>query len=266
MAHIHIATPMYGGMATGVFVQSLLQTVEIFTSKKHVVSTAFMFNESLITRGRNNLAHQFLNQTKADVLFWIDADIKWRAQDAYRMFETDLDIIGGIYPKKEINWGSVRNAVLAGHEDLQNYTGSFVVNTLDMVSEQTVPEHLPAEVSAVGTGFMMVKRSALEAMKEWTPTYRSDMSMLLGEEIHAFFQDPICPETNRFLSEDYFFCDQWRRHGGKVYAAPWCKLGHMGTYLFEGTLWRADDGRKDEDTPGNTVGDQGDGKPPVSGQ
>lgn len=236
MAHIYVATPMYGGMCTGVYMQSILGLVSLFSANGHKVSCASMFNESLITRGRNNMTHGFL-KTDADYLFWIDADIKFDPHDAYRMYLANVDIIGGVYPKKEINWQTVREAALRGEANLENFTGSFVVNLIDYKPEITVPEHLPCEVSAVGTGFMLVKRHVIEKMKSWTPRFRNDMSaMQAGEEIYSFFMDPICPDTGRFLSEDYFFCEQWRKHGGKIYAAPWCKLGHMGTYLFEGTL------------------------------
>lgn len=244
MAHIFVATPMYGGMTTGVYVQSLMNLTQAFSQKGHKVSCSFMFNESLITRARNNMSHEFL-KTDADYLFWIDADIKFRWEDALRMLEADVELIGGIYPKKEINWNTVREAAARGEPNLANFTGSFVVNTVGMVPEITVPQHLPCEVAAIGTGFMLVKRKVFEDMKAYTPTFKSDMNNYVGQEIYAFYQDPICPDSNRFLSEDYFFCEQYRKHGGKVYAAPWCKLGHMGSYLFEGTLVENKEGQNE---------------------
>jgi hypothetical protein len=152
------------------------------------------------------------------------------------MLESDVDVIGGIYPKKEINWETVKNAALDGKEDLQKYTGSFVVNLLNAEPSVTVPADQPCEVSAIGTGFMLIKRDVFEQLKPHTQTYVSDMSHLAGQEIYGFYLDPIDPESKRLLSEDYFFCHQWRKIGGKVHAAPWCNLGHMGTYLFEGAL------------------------------
>ena len=236
MAKIFVATPMYGGMCAGVYVQSLLNLVGLFSSRGHQVSCAFMFNESLITRGRNNMAHQFL-KTDNDYLFWIDADIRFRAEDALKMLECDLDIIGGIYPKKEINWEQVRAAAAEGKERLQNYTGSFVVNLPYGSTNVVVRQDQPCEVMALGTGFMLVKRRVFEKLAKHVKTFKNDMSaMQPGEEIKAFFNTPIEKESGRFLSEDYDFCVQWRKRGGKVYAAPWCQLGHMGSYLFEGAL------------------------------
>ena len=46
----------------------------------------------------------------------------------------------------------------------------------------------------------------------------------------------IDPKSNRYLSEDYMFC-QWARDLGiKVWMCPWMRLKHMGTYIFGGDL------------------------------
>lgn len=42
--------------------------------------------------------------------------------------------------------------------------------------------------------------------------------------------------SNRYLSEDYMFC-QWARHAGlKVWLCPWIELQHMGSFVFGGSL------------------------------
>jgi hypothetical protein len=56
------------------------------------------------------------------------------------------------------------------------------------------------------------------------------------EKISEYFATSIEPETGRLLSEDYHFCYNWRKMGGKVWAAPWCQLSHIGTYAFDGRL------------------------------
>lgn len=251
MAHIMVCTPMYGGMTTGVYVQSLLNMVGQFSSMGHKVSCAFMFNESLIQRARNNMAHQFL-KTDADYLFWIDADIKFRAEDALRMLMADKEVIGGIYPKKEINWGMVREAAKLDKDNLQNFTGSFVVNLINHTGNVVVKRDEPCEVAALGTGFMLIKRQVFEKLKKKVKTFKNDMGALQhGEVIHEFFGVPIDKESGRLLSEDYDFCHKWRKAGGKVYAAPWCQLGHMGSYLFEGTLIPTTDPTTNEASDGS---------------
>jgi hypothetical protein len=60
--------------------------------------------------------------------------------------------------------------------------------------------------------------------------------VIVNDEIKEFFTTSIEPETQHLLSEDYHFCRTWRNNGGKIYAAPWVQLGHVGTYLFDGSL------------------------------
>jgi len=121
---IQLATPMYGGQCTGVFVQSLLELTGMLSSQNIRLACAFMFNESLITRARNNLADQFLQTDNTHLLF-IDADMKFRTIDILNMILADVDVITAICPKKEINWNTVREAALAGEENLAKRTGSL---------------------------------------------------------------------------------------------------------------------------------------------
>ena len=239
---IFIATPMYGGMCAGFYTQSILQSVSVLAQAGIQTQFSFMFNESLITRARNALAHTFL-KTNATHLMFIDADIKFRPEDIIEMIKANKDIICGIYPKKEINWHSTKQAMDAGvpHDQLKSYTGSFVVNLVDYRGEVTVPVAEPVEIFNGGTGFMLIKRKVFQKLKKTVPFYTNDVGDLSGqlnhaEVIHEYFATSIEPDSNRLLSEDYHFCRIWRLAGGKVYAAPWAQLGHMGSYLFEGQL------------------------------
>jgi len=239
---IFIATPMYGGMCAGFYTQSILQSISVLAQAGVQTQFSFMFNESLITRARNALAHTFL-KTNATHLMFIDEDIKFRPEDIVEMLRADKDIICGIYPKKEINWNSAKQAMDAGvpNDKLKSYTGSFVVNLVDYAGEVTVPVAEPVEIFNGGTGFMLIKRKVFQKLKKTVPFYTNDVGDLSGqlnhaEVIHEYFATSIEPDSNRLLSEDYHFCRIWRLAGGKVYAAPWAQLGHMGSYLFEGQL------------------------------
>ena len=233
---IQLATPMYGGQCTGVFVQSLLELTGMLSSQNIRLACAFMFNESLITRARNNLADQFLQTDNTHLLF-IDADMKFRSIDILNMILADVDVITAICPKKEINWGTVREAALAGEDNLAKRTGSFVVNLLTNTSHISVPQNRPFEIAAGGTGIMLIKRKVFDKMKKHVPFFRNDMSHMPGcKPVYQFFTESIDEKTGRLLSEDYHFCHKWRSLKGKVWGAPWCKIGHFGSYLFEGQL------------------------------
>lgn len=232
---------MYGGQCTGFYAQSLINLNNVLKNAGQDCVMSFMFNESLITRARNALAHNFL-KTDCTHLMFIDADIRFNAGDVPHMVEADKEIICGIYPKKEINWHTVKAALEAGvpADQLKHHTGSFVVNLVDYSSSVTVPINQPVEIWNGGTGFMLIKREVFEQLADKVPTYINDVTDLSGsikqDEIKEYFATSIEEGTRRLLSEDYHFCNIWRQAGGKVWAAPWVSLGHIGTYLFEGQL------------------------------
>jgi hypothetical protein len=243
-AKIFVATPMYGGLCVGGYTVGLLNSVQEFMRHGMQMYYAHMMNESLITRARNTLAYDFLD-TDATHMMFIDADITFNPADIVSMVNADKDIICGLYPKKEINWKTVAQAVKSGveYQDLPSYTGSFVVNLVGNAAKATGGVNEPMEIDNGGTGFMLIKRNVFEVLKDKVPTYTNDMLLIVDKNpvkkiIHEFFATSIDEETNRLLSEDYHFCKIARQAGFKVYAAPWANLTHSGTYNFSGQLTR----------------------------
>ena len=241
MAKLFVSTPMYGGQCFGLYNQSLIQLNNLLKTTGNECIISFMMNESLITRARNALTHNFL-KTDCTHLMFIDADIRFNPGDIPPMVEANKDIICGIYPKKEINWQSVKDAVDRGVpvDQLKHHTGSFVVNLVEYSPTVTVPINQPVEIWNGGTGFMLIKREVFEQLADKVPSYINDVTDLSGsikdDEIKEYFATSIEEGTRRLLSEDYHFCNIWRKAGGKVWAAPWAQLSHIGTYAFDGQL------------------------------
>jgi hypothetical protein len=169
-------------------------------------------------------------------LMFIDADIRFNPMDIVSMVKADKDVLCGIYPKKQINWEMVNDAVrqnVPPHE-LTNYTGKLVVNLVGYGETATVSASEPAEVYGGGTGFMLIKRSVFDTLKDKVERFIEEDCD--DREIGEYFYLQKDPEVNRQLSEDYAFCRLCRANGIKIYAAPWVKLGHFGTYMFEGAV------------------------------
>jgi hypothetical protein len=235
MTKLFIATPMYGGQCTGAYTQSLLGLAALLSAHGIASLTGFIFNESLVTRARNALAHSFL-QTDATHLLFIDADMRFEPQDVPPMIAADVAILCGLYPKKLINWEGVRAAALRGDAQLALSSGTFVVNLVGNAAEVTVPAGQPVEIWNGGTGFMLIQRRVFEQLAAVVPSYANEVGE--APSVKEFFTTSIEHATGRLLSEDYHFCKLWRDHGGTVHAAPWVRLGHVGTYVFEGQLQR----------------------------
>lgn len=241
---LFVATPMYGGQCFGTYTQSVLMMQQVMSAENIDLTFSFMFNESLITRARNALVHTFLKSDATHLMF-IDSDIRFFAQDIVHMIRADKEIICGIYPKKEINWESVKRAMDSNvpQEELKHHTGSFVVNLIGYAGETTVRADTPCEIWNGGTGFMLIKRSVFNDLADKVPSYTNDVldlnKTIEREDIKEFFATSIEPETNRLLSEDYHFCRIARLNDIKVWAAPWVNLAHTGSYVFEGQLLRS---------------------------
>jgi hypothetical protein len=211
-----------------------------FTKNGISFSIEFLFNESLITRARNLLAHNFLN-SDATHLFFIDSDIKFSANDVLSMILADKEVICGIYPKKEINWPVVRSAIQNNVPDdqLKYHTGGLAVNLLDHAQSMEIEINKPVEILHGCTGFMMIKREVLEKMSNHVPSYRPNLNYRYGapDVFHKdFFSLSLDPTNQLYLSEDYHFCQMWRDIGGKIFAAPWVRLSHIGMYEFSGCV------------------------------
>ena len=235
--HLVIGTPMYGGMCTSEYTQSLLNLSESANKSDVKLTTIFLGNESLIQRGRNTVAHHFMNLPDATHLLFIDADIKFRTEDIVRMIQADKSLIIGPVGLKGYNWDEIRQAAINGEDDIGRTGGVFNINKLpgiDMVDENT-----PFEIEHGGNAFMMIRRDVFETLKPHTPIYTNGgRSLPDGVEIYDYFRVEINKDTNHLLSEDYFLCHSYRQLGGKVWSAPWVETGHFGSHLFNGKYSR----------------------------
>lgn len=159
------------------------------------------WNESLITRGRNELAATFLKSDWSH-LFWLDADIEFTPEDVAKVWNLDADIGVGFYAMKR--------------EDmpLSAWKDGKLLRIEDCPKE-------PFEVDYAGTGFFCIKREVLEAVAK-----TCEVADGANGPYAAMFMDPIYNGAQE--SEDFFFCRKAREAGFKIIGDPSIKLGHWG--------------------------------------
>ena len=221
---------MYGGMCSGEYTKAILALKQEVEKEGWGLSTAFIYNESLINRARNDLTKLFLESDSTHLLF-IDADIYFNAKDVIRLVKEDRDIIGGLYPLKKIDWIKIRSSVLNGDSNFHKNGFNYVFtqkNNNDFFDNNEVQE-----VSGIGTGYMLIKREVFDIID--AETYTNNSLMFKNSEDKTtknFFSLEIDEETNTLLSEDYYFCKSWIKTGGKVYLAPYAVAKHIGMYEF----------------------------------
>jgi hypothetical protein len=247
---LFVATPMYGGMCAGMFAKSSADLSALCTQYGIPLQFYYLFNESLITRARNYCVDEFM-RSPAEHLMFIDSDIGFNPQDVLALMALQAEepdkypIIGGPYPKKCISWEKIKLAVDKGIADedpnvLEKFVGDYVFNPKNGTG--SIPINEPVEVLEIGTGFMMIHKSALTKFAEAYPEYSYRPDHVRTEafdgsrEILQYFQAEIDPKSKRYLSEDYWFCQKVQAIGLSTWFCPWMSMQHVGSYIFGGSL------------------------------
>jgi hypothetical protein len=209
---VHIAMPCYGGMLTESTFMSFIKWANTARQLGIDWTLETMVNESLISRARNTLTAKFLDMPEATHLFFVDADIGWEPWHLLVLLNRDVDVIGGLYPMKTmpIKW---------------------VVNGFEGAEQG--PDGLQ-EVSKAGTGFLLMKKHVFEKMKSHPAVkqYKNDIGLdpKFDQHLKTYFDTAV--RQNRYYSEDWTFCENWRDLGGKIWMDTRVLLRHSGSYVF----------------------------------
>ena len=209
---VHIAMPCYGGMLTESTFMSFIKWANTARQLNIDWTLETMVNESLISRARNTLTAKFLDMPDATHLFFVDADIGWEPWHLLVLLNRDVDVIGGLYPMKTmpIKW---------------------VVNGFEGAEEG--PDGLQ-EVSKAGTGFLLMKKHVFEKLKTHPAVkqYKNDIGLDPKYDAHLKTYFDTAVRQNRYYSEDWTFCENWRDIGGRIWMDKRVLLRHSGSYVF----------------------------------
>jgi hypothetical protein len=239
---LYLAVPCYGGNLNLYFVDSLLKLQDACRARGVGLHIDMMGGEALITRGRSRLAAAFLAHPEATHILFIDADIGFPPEQVFRLLEADKDVIAAVCPLKKIDWEKVRAAAKADVADLQTVGLGYVVRFLPTPDNSVHVENGFAKVAYGGTGFLLIKRQAMQSICDAHPELRAkmgDMGDKLAPEAVMVFDTMIEPETGQYLSEDYAFCRRWRDLGGDIWADFEARLTHVGHAAYTGSLMQA---------------------------
>ena len=210
---VHICMPCYGGMLTESTFMSYIKWSNAARQLGLDWTMETMTNESLISRARNTLTAKFLHNKDSTHLMFIDADIGWEPWHLLVMLNRDVDVIGGLYPMKSLPVKWCVNGFAGAEEG---------------------PDGLQ-EVSKTGTGFMLIKRHVFEKLNAHPATkpFLNDIGLPaeLNPYMKTYFDTAV--RENRYYSEDWTFCENWRDIGGKVWIDKRVLLKHTGTYVFD---------------------------------
>lgn len=238
--HVFIGIPAYGGQLFCGCAQSLMDC--LLRKEEHGVDITIRFlpGESLIPRGRNTIVAEFISRMDEYThLFFIDADISFSCDSFFRLVKCNHPISASIYPKKSINCQRIIEKV---RENPDIEASKLIPSSLDYVvnvhsSSCSVQSDRFVPVSYVGTGFMCIRREVIKRMIALYPQrYVNDIESvnMFKDHFYLLFDCMVCPSSNRYLSEDYAFCQKALNCGVPIFADLLCPLTHTGNYQFSG--------------------------------
>lgn len=219
---------------SALFVRSMKERTDLAFSQNGI------FFESLISRARNVCGSHVLHADHTHLLF-IDADVMFTPNDVFKLIDADVDVACGPYAKKYISKQKVKHVSKYFPKALESNDWDHLLTD---ASTELYPKHYDdikngaklVEVDYAATGFMLVKKSVFERIAQEMPDleYKNDIDgyMGLADKYYNFFPSSINPETKKYESEDYGFCNLWRMLGGKIHIIPSIKLNHLGNYSF----------------------------------
>lgn len=154
---------------------------------------------TLIVNQRDQLADMALEAGSTHAL-WLDSDMMFPPDTVARLLSHDADIVAGNYVTRQYPHKTV------AYSKLHDWR-SYVIN-------DTAKDLI--EVEAVGMGCMLVKTAVMQQMKK------------------PLFQTVWVEQSQDHMGEDFYFCQQARALGYKIWIDSVLsdRLSHLGTFAF----------------------------------
>ena len=198
---IIIGTPCFGGMLHNGFFQSMLDLSVNFTKLNIPFEMMTIGNESLIQRARNGIVAKFMGDKTATHLMFIDADITFSWVSIVKLLLSNKELCGGCYPKKCFNWDKIKHHINKNSnlkdDELMAKSLDYVFNPIYHKEGDNVVIRLDngmAQVKDIGTGFMLIHKSAIFKMIDKCPEtkYRNNVAGY--------------SQGQQNLTDDFFYC------------------------------------------------------------
>ncbi|WP_448187673.1 hypothetical protein [Azospirillum sp. sgz301742] len=240
--HLCVATPCFAGNITHAYHTSMMTLAAELSHRGVRFSAIYTAGDSLITRARNRLLGQFLENPEFTHLMFIDADIGFSTDQVLRLLNSGHGVVGGIYPLKNVFWDRIAPDGLP--PDIREARSlEYVVGAGDSPEEDAQGF---LKVEYVGTGFLLIARDVIERLCEAFPETRYYTDDSADKDFfqrggtpsprYALFETKIDTATGRYLSEDYAFCDLCHEIGEPIWADLQSRLEHIGFSTYSGDV------------------------------
>ena len=205
---IFLGSPCYDTMEPE-FVGSLIATMDMLRDRGHELCDWGFVKGTLPHFSRNSLVAEAMSE-EADVMVQLDVDHQWKASHLVEAIECvgsgRADVIGFAHVTRS-------NQTLGGDPFVS--PKMFREPTLRAIRHAG---KVYIEVRAVGAGIFITSRQCLERLSVEAPRNKQGLPMLFK----------MVDETG----EDFYFCEQWRKLGGKIYCHRDAIVAHIGKTTF----------------------------------
>ena len=207
-AHVLIVTPCYSGKVNVQYAISLAETKMMLEANGFQVSTRLSTTGSLLVAERNRLMEYFW-QSDATHVLCIESDLGWPAMAVLAMLDSDKEFVAGLYPARG--------------------TTEFCFRPVTNPDDSIVNDKHLLKMEYVPAGFMLIKRSALEKMRNYHPElyYEPKDPRNKSEKAFCLFNTEVY--EGEFWGEDYVFCRKAREAGVDIWIDPFIQFDHDGT-------------------------------------
>ena len=138
-------------------------------------------------------------------IFWIDSDIEWEPDDFMRIYDSEMDVVSGVY--------------------MTHPNGTVAVNLTDPEGRPTKVNKSdfllrwdPVEVGGVGFGFVAMKHGVFESMKR--PWFKIR---------EVYWEENGFPVN---MGEDYSWCEGAKEAGYKIWVDSLVKVKHHKEVIY----------------------------------
>jgi hypothetical protein len=134
-----------------------------------------------------------------DKILWIDSDIAWNPEDVIKLYESDKDIVTGVY--------LFPNGNTSAHKDKDSLPLNF---------DEVVELKELTEIFGTGFGFLCVKQGVFESLtRPWFQSINSKITTPDGKEMDF----PVS-------GEDISWCYRVKEKGYNIYLDPTVQVTH----------------------------------------
>jgi hypothetical protein len=189
-----------------------------------------------VVMARNRLASSALNRGCSHILF-IDSDMNFPGSLVMTMLKADKDVIGLVYPRREINLDRLIEVSRASPELSPEDVVSNVMHYIVRLEKGAAFTKGMGRVAGLGMGGTLIRVSVLQTMlDENLAQHRPDHQAKGSKNKVWGFFDPLSTKAGVQLSEDYSFCARWTGRGGEVWAYVASGVKHTGDFDYTGNL------------------------------